>query len=75
MTNEQIELIRLREVLKNKIKLNNLEISKFNRTIGDLKRKNSKLESKIAEASGKLIKEINGNKVPKLYLGNTKGMI
>ncbi|MCX3068454.1 hypothetical protein OQE61_13195 [Cetobacterium somerae] len=71
----QNELKKLRESLKNQIQTNKIEISKIERTLRDLKRKNSKLEVKIAEVNGEIIKNNNGGKDMPVYFCDTKGMI
>lgn len=71
----QNELKKLRESLKKQIQTNNIEISKIERTLRDLKRKNSKLEVKIAEVNGEIIKNNNGGKDIPVYFCDTKGMI
>ena len=71
----QNELKRLREYLKNQIQTNKIEISKIERTLRDLKRKNSKLEAKVAEVNGEIIKNNNGGKDMPIYFCDTKGMI
>lgn len=71
----QNELKKLRESLKKQIQTNNIEISKIERTLRDLKRKNSKLEVKIAEVNGEIIKNNNGGKDMPIYFCDTKGMI
>lgn len=71
----QNELKKLRESLKNQIRTNKIEISKIERTLRDLKRKNSKLEVKIAEVNGEIIKNNNGGKDIPVYFCDTKGMI
>ena len=71
----QNELKKLRESLKKQIQTNNIEISKIERTLRDLKRKNSKLEVKIAEVNGEIIKNNNGDKDMPIYFCDTKGMI
>lgn len=71
----QNELKRLRESLKKQIQTNKIEISKIERTLRDLKRKNSKLEVKIAEVNGEIIKNNNGGKDIPVYFCDTKGMI
>lgn len=69
------ELKRLRESLKKQIQTNKIEISKIERTLRDLKRKNSKLEVKVAEVNGEIIKNNNGGKDMPVYFCDTKGMI
>lgn len=69
------ELKNLRDSLKNKIQINKIEISKIEKTLRDLKRKNSKLEAKIAEVNGEIIKSNNGGKDIPVYFCDTKGMI
>lgn len=71
----QNELKKLRESLKKQIQTNKIEISKIERTLRDLKRKNSKLEVKIAEVNGEIIKNNNGGKDIPVYFCDTKGMI
>ncbi|MEG0236566.1 hypothetical protein [Cetobacterium sp.] len=71
----QNELKNLRESLKNKIQSNKIEISKIERTLRDLKRKNSKLEAEIAEVNGEIVKNNNGGKDIPVYFCDTKGMI
>lgn len=71
----QNELKRLRESLKKQIQTNKIEISKIERTLRDLKRKNSKLEAKVAEVNGEIIKNNNGGKDMPVYFCDTKGMI
>lgn len=71
----QNELKKLRESLKNQIQTNKIEISKIERTLRDLKRKNSKLEVKVAEVNGEIIKNNNGGKDIPVYFCDTKGMI
>ena len=71
----QNELKKLRESLKNQIQTNKIEISKIERTLRDLKRKNSKLEAKVAEVNGEIIKNNNGGKDMPIYFCDTKGMI
>lgn len=71
----QNELKRLRESLKKQIQTNKIEISKIERTLRDLKRKNSKLEVKVAEVNGEIIKNNNGGKDMPIYFCDTKGMI
>lgn len=71
----QDELKRLRESLKKQIQTNKIEISKIERTLRDLKRKNSKLEVKVAEVNGEIIKNNNGGKDMPVYFCDTKGMI
>lgn len=71
----QNELKKLRESLKKQIQTNKIEISKIERTLRDLKRKNSKLEVKIAEVNGEIIKNNNGGKDMPVYFCDTKGMI
>ena len=71
----QNELKKLRESLKKQIQTNKIEISKIERTLRDLKRKNSKLEAKIAEVNGEIIKNNNGGKDMPVYFCDTKGMI
>lgn len=71
----QNELKKLRESLKKQIQTNNIEISKIERTLRDLKRKNSKLEVKVAEVNGEIIKNNNGGKDMPVYFCDTKGMI
>lgn len=71
----QNELKKLRESLKKQIQTNNIEISKIGRTLRDLKRKNSKLEVKIAEVNGEIIKNNNGGKDMPIYFYDTKGMV
>lgn len=71
----QDELKRLRESLKKQIQTNKIEISKIERTLRDLKRKNSKLEVKVAEVNGEIIKNNNGGKDIPVYFCDTKGMI
>lgn len=71
----QNELKKLRESLKKQIQTNNIEISKIERTLRDLKRKNSKLEVKVAEINGEIIKNNNGGKDMPIYFCDTKGMI
>ncbi|MGL5648129.1 MAG: hypothetical protein ACRDDY_09780 [Clostridium sp.] len=71
----QNELKKLRESLKKQIQTNNIEISKIERTLRDLKRKNSKLEVKVAEVNGEIIKNNNGGKDIPVYFCDTKGMI
>lgn len=71
----QNELKKLRESLKKQIQTNNIEISKIERTLRDLKRKNSKLEVKVAEVNGEIIKNNNGGKDMPIYFCDTKGMI
>lgn len=71
----QNELKKLRESLKNQIQINKIEISKIERTLRDLKRKNSKLEVKVAEVNGEIIKNNNGGKDMPVYFCDTKGMI
>lgn len=71
----QNELKRLRESLKKQIQTNKIEISKVERTLRDLKRKNSKLEVKVAEVNGEIIKNNNGGKDMPVYFCDTKGMI
>lgn len=71
----QDELKRLRESLKKQIQTNKIEISKIERALRDLKRKNSKLEVKIAEVNGEIIKNNNGGKDIPVYFCDTKGMI
>lgn len=75
MTIYQIELKKLRESLKKQIQTNKIEISKIERTLRDLKRKNSKLEAKVAEVNGEIIKNNNGGKDMPVYFCDTKGMI
>lgn len=71
----QNELKKLRESLKKQIQTNNIEISKIERTLRNLKRKNSKLEVKVAEVNGEIIKNNNGGKDMPIYFCDTKGMI
>lgn len=71
----QNELKKLRESLKKQIQTNKIEISKIERTFRDLKRKNSKLEAKVAEVNGEIIKNNNGGKDMPIYFCDTKGMI
>ncbi|MGL5572490.1 hypothetical protein [Cetobacterium sp.] len=71
----QNELKKLRESLKKQIQTNKIEISKIERTLRDLKRKNSKLEVKVAEVNGEIIKNNNGGKDMPIYFCDTKGMI
>lgn len=71
----QNELKRLRESLNKQIQTNKIEISKIERTLRDLKRKNSKLEAKVAEVNGEIIKNNNGGKDMPVYFCDTKGMI
>lgn len=71
----QNELKKLRESLKKQIQTNKIEISKIERTLRDLKRKNSKLEVKVAEVNGEIIKNNNGGKDIPVYFYDTKGMI
>ncbi|WP_330112033.1 hypothetical protein VSU16_05275 [Cetobacterium somerae] len=71
----QNELKKLRESLKKQIQTNKIEISKIERTLRDLKRKNSKLEVKVAEVNGEIIKNNNGGKDIPVYFCDTKGMI
>lgn len=71
----QNELKKLRESLKKQIQINKIEISKIERTLRDLKRKNSKLEVKVAEVNGEIIKNNNGGKDIPVYFCDTKGMI
>ena len=71
----QNELKRLRESLKKQIQTNKIEISKIERTLRDLKRKNSKLDAKVAEVNGEIIKNNNGGKDMPVYFCDTKGMI
>lgn len=71
----QNELKKLRESLKKQIQTNKIEISKIERTLRDLKRKNSKLEAKVAEVNGEIIKNNNGGKDMPIYFCDTKGMI
>ena len=71
----QNELKRLRESLNKQIQTNKIEISKIERTLRDLKRKNSKLEAKVAEVNGEIIKNNNGGKDIPVYFCDTKGMI
>lgn len=71
----QNELKKLRESLKKQIQINKIEISKIERTLRDLKRKNSKLEVKVAEVNGEIIKNNNGGKDMPVYFCDTKGMI
>lgn len=71
----QNELKKLRESLKKQIQTNNIEISKIERTLRDLKRKNSKLEVRVAEVNGEIIKNNNGGKDIPVYFCDTKGMI
>ncbi|MGL5760938.1 MAG: hypothetical protein ACRCXS_05955, partial [Cetobacterium sp.] len=66
---------KLRESLKKQIQTNKIEISKIERTLRDLKRKNSKLEVKVAEVNGEIIKNNNGGKDMPVYFCDTKGMI
>ncbi|WP_448821264.1 hypothetical protein [Cetobacterium sp.] len=75
MTIYQIELKKLRESLKKQIQTNKIEISKIERTLRNLKRKNSKLEVKVAEVNGEIIKNNNGGKDVPVYFCDTKGMI
>lgn len=71
----QNELKKLRESLKKQIQTNKIEISKIERTLRDLKRKNSKLEVKVAEVNGEIIKNNNGGKDMPVYFCDNKGMI
>lgn len=71
----QNELKKLRESLKKQIQTNKIEISKIERTLRDLKRKNSKLEVKVAEVNGEIIKNNNGGKDIPVYFCDTKGMV
>ena len=71
----QNELKRLRESLNKQIQTNKIEISKIERTLRNLKRKNSKLEAKVAEVNGEIIKNNNGGKDMPVYFCDTKGMI
>lgn len=71
----QNELKKLRESLNKQIQTNKIEISKIERTLRDLKRKNSKLEAKVAEVNGEIIKNNNGGKDMPVYFCDTKGMI
>lgn len=71
----QNELKKLRESLNKQIQTNKIEISKIERTLRDLKRKNSKLEAKVAEVNGEIIKNNNGGKDIPVYFCDTKGMI
>lgn len=71
----QNELKKLRESLKRQIQTNKIEISKIERTLRNLKRKNSKLEVKVAEVNGEIIKNNNGGKDMPIYFCDTKGMI
>ncbi len=71
----QNELKKLRESLKKQIQTNKIGISKIERTLRDLKRKNSKLEVKVAEVNGEIIKNNNGGKDIPVYFCDTKGMI
>ncbi|MGL4903781.1 MAG: hypothetical protein ACRC3I_12045 [Cetobacterium sp.] len=71
----QNELKKLRESLKKQIQTNKIEISKIERILRDLKRKNSKLEVKVAEVNGEIIKNNNGGKDMPVYFCDTKGMI
>ncbi len=71
----QNELKKLRESLKKQIQTNKIEISKIERTLRNLKRKNSKLEVKVAEVNGEIIKNNNGGKDMPVYFCDTKGMI
>lgn len=71
----QNELKKIRESLKKQIQTNKIEISKIERTLRDLKRKNSKLEVKVAEVNGEIIKNNNGGKDMPVYFCDTKGMI
>lgn len=71
----QNELKKLRESLNKQIQTNKIEISKIERTLRDLKRKNSKLEAKVAEVNGEIIKNNNGGKDMPIYFCDTKGMI
>lgn len=71
----QNELKKLRESLKRQIQTNKIEISKIERTLRNLKRKNSKLEVKVAEVNGEIIKNSNGGKDIPVYFCDTKGMI
>ena len=75
MTIYQIGLKKLRESLKKQIQTNKIEISKIERTLRNLKRKNSKLEVKVAEVNGEIIKNNNGGKDVPVYFCDTKGMI
>ena len=71
----QNELKKLRETLKKQIQTNNIEISKIEKNLRDIKRKNSKLEVKVAEVNGEIIKNNNGGKDIPVYFCDTKGMI
>lgn len=71
----QNELKKLRESLKKQIQTNKIAISKIERTLRDLKRKNSKLEVKVAEVNGEIIKNNNGGKDMPIYFCDTKGMV
>ncbi len=71
---EYISLEKQKRNINSEIKDNRSEISQLEKIIRTLKRKNSKLETKLADINGKQLKILNGGKEIPIFIGNSKGM-
>ncbi|MEG3013394.1 MAG: hypothetical protein RR795_02905 [Cetobacterium sp.] len=75
MHDKYINLEKEKINLKLKINNNSSDITRLEKCIREIKRKNSKLEVKISEINGEQIKIINGGKELPIFLDNAKGMV
>lgn len=69
------ELEKEKRILKLQIKANNYRISDLEKKIRNLKKQNTKKETRIAEINGEQIKILNNNRELPIFIGKPRGMI
>lgn len=69
------ELEKEKRILKLQIKANNYKISDLEKKIRNLKKQNTKKETRIAEINGEQIKILNNNRELPIFIGKPRGMI
>lgn len=69
------ELEKEKRILKLQIKANKYKISDLEKKIRNLKKQNTKKETRIAEINGEQIKILNNNRELPIFIGKPRGMI
>lgn len=69
------KLEKEKRILKLQIKANNYKISDLEKKIRNLKKQNTKKETRIAEINGEQIKILNNNRELPIFIGKPRGMI
>lgn len=69
------KLEKEKRILKLQIKANNYKISDLEKKIRNLKKQNTKKETRIAEINGEQIKLLNNNRELPIFIGKPRGMI